>query len=93
MPSKENLSDALDKLVSEARTEGVDDNWQQNLADELRKPIKRKYTRRRVYANEIDEIWAVDLVEMGKFKRWNNGVKYLLMVRRIIEIWLDRTIA
>ena len=33
-----------------------------------------------MYANGIDEIWAADLVEMGKFSNWNNGVRYLLMV-------------
>ena len=25
-------------------------------------------------------MWAADLVEMGKFSKWNNGVRYLLMV-------------
>ena len=33
-----------------------------------------------MYANGIDEIWAADLVEMGKFSKWTNGVRYLLMV-------------
>ena len=33
-----------------------------------------------MYSNGIDEIWAADLVEMGKFSKWNNGVCYLLMV-------------
>ena len=30
--------------------------------------------------NGIDEIWAVDLVDMRTFSEWNKGVKYLLMV-------------
>ena len=49
-------------------------------ADELHKPIKRKFTRRHVIANHIDEIWASDLVAMQQFSKWNKGYKYLLMV-------------
>ena len=55
-------------------------NWQQQLADELHKLIKRNFTRRRVIVNHIDEIWASDLVEMQQFSRWNKGYKYLLTV-------------
>ena len=55
-------------------------NWQQQLADELHKPIKRNFTRRRVIANHIDEIWASDLVKMQQLSKWNKGYRYLLMV-------------
>ena len=30
--------------------------------------------------NDIDEIWAADLVDMQSFLKFNNGIKYLLMV-------------
>ena len=33
-----------------------------------------------MYSNRIDGIWAADLVNMGKFSKWNNGIRYLLMV-------------
>ena len=56
------------------------ENWQQNLANELHKPIRRNFIRCRVYANGIDKIWAADLLEMAKFSSWNDGVHYLLMV-------------
>ena len=36
--------------------------------------------KRRVISYGIDNIWAADLVEMGKFSKWNKGIKYLLMV-------------
>ena len=55
-------------------------NWQKKLADELHKPIKRNFTRRRVIVNHIDEIWCSDLVEMQQFSKWNKGYRYLLMV-------------
>ena len=57
-----------------------EENWQEKLADELHKPIKRNFTRRRVIVNHIDEIWCSDLVEMQQFSKWNKGFRYLLMV-------------
>ena len=57
-----------------------EENWQEQLADELHAPIKRNFTRRRVITNHIDEIWASDLVEMQQFSKWNKGYRYLLMV-------------
>ena len=44
-----------------------EENWQQQLADELHKPIKRNFTRRRIITNGIDKIWCSDLVEMQQF--------------------------
>ena len=55
-------------------------DWAQQLAEELHKPITRKFTKRRVFVKGVDEIWAADLFEMGKFSDWNKGFKYLLMV-------------
>ena len=55
-------------------------SWQQQLADELHKPIKHNFTRRCVIANGIDKIWCSDLVEMQQFSKWNKGYRYLLMV-------------
>ena len=55
-------------------------DWAQQLADELHKPMKRKFQTRRVIVNHVDEIWAADLVDMQQFSRWNKGHKYLLMV-------------
>ena len=55
-------------------------DWAQQSADELHKPITRNFSKRSVIINGIDEIWASDLVEMQKFSKWNNGIKYFLMV-------------
>ena len=51
-----------------------------SLAEELHKPIRRKFKRRRVLVNGIDKIWAADLVDMQAFSKFNRGVKYLLAV-------------
>ena len=51
-----------------------------SLAEELHKPIRRKFKRGRVLVNGIDKIWAADLVDMQAFSKFNRGVKYLLAV-------------
>ena len=51
-------------------------DWAQQLTEELHKPIRRKFTKRKVFSNGIDEIWAADLVEMQKFSKWNKGIKW-----------------
>ena len=38
------------------------------------------FRKRKVVVNDIDEIWAADLVDMQSFSKFNNGIKYLLMV-------------
>jgi len=43
--------------------------WKKELADELHKPVKRKFPWQRVISNEIDQIWAANLVEMQKFSK------------------------
>ena len=47
------------------------------LAQELHKPVIKKFKRRRVYARFKDNMWVVDLAEMGLSSK-NRGVKYLL---------------
>ena len=50
------------------------------LAEELHKPVRKKFTKRRVMVSKIDEIWAADLVDMQNISRDNKGYKYLLTV-------------
>jgi len=54
--------------------------WSNELADELHKPIRKKFQKRLVFAKNVDDIWAADLVEMQSLARFNNGNKYILMV-------------
>ena len=48
------------------------------LADELHKPIIRKFNKRKVYSQFKDNIWGVDLADMQSLSRKNKGIKYLL---------------
>ena len=55
-------------------------DWSQQLAEELHKPITRKFRKRRVISYGIDKIWAGDLVEIQKYSKCNKGIKYFLTV-------------
>ena len=50
------------------------------LVEELYKAVTRKFQRRRVNVNSIDDIWAADLIDMQAFSKDNIGIKYLLTV-------------
>ena len=57
---------------------GIDKKKVSTLAEELHKPVRRKFEKRRVLVNGIDKIWAADLVDMQAFSKFNRGIKYLL---------------
>ena len=50
----------------------------QQLADELHKPIIRKFKRRKVYSSFKDNIWGIDLADMQSISKYNKGIRYLL---------------
>ena len=50
------------------------------LAEELHKPVKRKFKKRRVFVNGIDKIWAADLADMTALSKYNEGYRFLLLV-------------
>ncbi|XP_065642663.1 uncharacterized protein LOC136074287 [Hydra vulgaris] len=54
--------------------------WTDELANELHKPVIKHFKKRKVIVNGIDKIWAADLVDMQSLSKFNDGIKYLLMV-------------
>ena len=48
------------------------------LADELHKPVIKKFNKRKVYSQFKDNIWGVDLADIQSLSRKNKGIKYLL---------------
>ena len=56
---------------------GIEDH-NKILSEELHKPKRKNYPRRKIVVNHIDEIFAADLVEMQKFAKLNKGYRYLL---------------
>ena len=50
------------------------------LANELHKPIIRKFNKRKVYSSFKDNIWGVDLADMQLLSKFNKGYRFLLFV-------------
>ena len=50
------------------------------LAEELRKPIIRKFEKRTVYSGLKGNIWAVDIADMQLISKFNKGFRFLLCV-------------
>ena len=50
------------------------------LANELHKPIIRKFEKRRVYSTFKNNIWGVDLADMQLLSKYNKGIRFLLCV-------------
>ena len=60
---------------------------QQNekLAEELHKPITRKFKKRKVYSTFKDNIWGADLADMQLISKFNKGFRFLLCVIDILS--------
>ena len=62
--------DFLDKKT------GSEISVNEELAEELRKPVIKNFKKRKVYARFKDNIWAADLAEMESLFSKNKNVKY-----------------
>ena len=51
-----------------------------HLADELHKPIIRKFKKRKVYSSFTDNIWGVDLADIQLLSKFNKRFRFLLCV-------------
>ena len=67
---------------SDIKKNGIKEN--QHLAEELHKPIIRKFKKRRVYSAFKSNIWGADLADMQLISKFNKGIRYLL---RVIDIF------
>ena len=52
----------------------------QQLAEEIHKPIIRKFKKRRLTSPFIENIWGVDLADMQLISKFNKGFRFLLCV-------------
>ena len=52
----------------------------QELAEELRKPIIRKFEKRKVYRSFKDNTWGADLADMQLISKFKKGFHFLLCV-------------
>ena len=59
---------------------GITNEFNYQLANELHKPVIKKFNKRKVYSSFKDNIWGVDLADMQSLSKFNKGFKYLLCV-------------
>ena len=59
---------------------GIKNISNKELAEELHKPITRKFNKRKVHSPFIDNIWGADLVDMQLISKFNKGLRFLLCV-------------
>ena len=61
---------------------GNNNNNKENiqLADELHKPIIRKFKKRKVYSSFRDNIWGADLAAMQFLSKFNKGFRFLCVI-------------
>ena len=52
----------------------------QQLANELDKPIIRKFEKRKLYSSFKDNILDVDSADIQLISKYNKGIRYLLCV-------------
>ena len=76
---KKSVGSGVKKLKDTAKPSFLERNYL-ILADELHKPVIKKFNKRKVYSQFKDNIWGVDLADMQSLSRKNKGIKYLLCV-------------
>ena len=59
----------FDKKTAGSGIKSVQQN--EKLAEELHKPIIRKFTKRKVYSTFKDNIWSADLADMQLINKFN----------------------
>ena len=68
----------FDKKTKGSGIKSMSQNEQ--LAEELHKPIIRKFKKRKVYSTFKDNIWGADLADMQLISIFNKGFRFLLYV-------------
>ena len=53
---------------------GIANKPNYQLADKLRKPIIKKFKKRKVYSLVRDNLWCVDLADMQSLSEYNKGI-------------------
>ena len=72
----------FDKKSSDS---GIKSMSNQQLANELHKPIIRKFQKRKVYSSFEDNIWGADLADVQLISKYNKGIRFLLCVTDIFS--------
>ena len=68
----------FDKKTAGSGIKSMQQNEQ--LAEELHKPIIRKLKKRKMYSSFKDNIWGADLANMQLISKFNKGFRFLLCI-------------
>ena len=73
------LASMVYKFFDKKSSGGMIANNNENiqLADELHKPIIRKFKKRKVYSSFRDKIWGADLADMQLLSKFNKEFRFL----------------
>lgn len=58
----------------------MSENIKETVVDELHKPARKTYRRRRTIVKGLNDLLQADLVEMQPYARFNKGYRYILVV-------------
>ena len=78
----------MDKSTKESGVTGLTNKSvspNQQLADELHKPIIKKFKKRKVHSVFKDNIWGADLTDMQLISKCNKGIRFLLRITDIFS--------
>ena len=64
---------------------GGEIKWTNTLADELHRPVRKRFPKRYVFVRNVDDIFGADLVDMRALSKQNDGYKYILMVMDVFS--------
>ena len=67
---------------------GIANESNYQLANDLHRPIIRKFKKRKVYSSFRDNIWGVDLADMQSLSKYNKGIKHVLCAIDFILFYL-----
>ena len=54
----------------------------------LQRPMRKTFPRNQIFVTGIDDQWSADLMDMMKFKQYNDGYSYILMVIDLFSKYL-----
>ena len=75
---KKTKGSGVTTLANKSAIKSIPQNEQ--LADELHKPIIKNFKKRKVYSAFKDNIWSADLADMQLISKFNKGFRFLLCV-------------
>ena len=73
----------FDKFFDKTASDGTVKNKNisnKELAEELHKPIIRKFEKTKVHSSFLDNIWGAGLVDMHLISKFNKGFTFLICV-------------